>query len=417
MKESKVIVIVICVVLVAAIIFYYSLSSSGPRYQWFENYRASNDQPYGLAFVQKMLESYRPDGKFILNDKVPLSHALADIKNPSETDYVFIGSTVFLDEQGVSSLARFIEGGGNVFIASLFPPHEIVDAVYFKECGEPVEYKVNTAKQVSFNFYHNDLRTDKDVSFSHRFVDKDIDYGWDYFNENIFCDSTRSVAALGYMDGSKVNLIRIDVGEGSLYLHSNPLAFTNYFLTDRARVGYASSVFSHLDGKDLIWDEFSKIPTYGRMNSYDSPLYYILQQPSLKYAWWLLLITVLLYVFFASRRRQRVIPVREPKRNTSLEFVNMISQLHYRNGNHLDMAHKKMKYFLYFVRSRYGIHAEKFREEHIRRLAEKSKVQFSEVEVIFTRYYLIEEKFKTNIEANRLVDLYDSIDNFYKQSK
>ena len=95
----------------------------------------------------------------------------------------------------------------------------------------------------------------------------------------------------------------------------------------------------------------------------------------------------------------------------------MISRLHYKNGNHLDMAHKKMKYFLYFVRSKYGIHAEKFKEEHIRRLAAKSKVGFRDVEVIFSRYYLIEEKFKTNIEANRLVDLYDSIDNFYKQSK
>ena len=81
------------------------------------------------------------------------------------------------------------------------------------------------------------------------------------------------------------------------------------------------------------------------------------------------------------------------------------------------MAHKKMKYFLYFVRSKYGIHAEKFRDEHIRRLAAKSKVNLSDVEVIFSRYYLIEEKFKTNIEANRLVDLYDSIDNFYKLSK
>ena len=76
-----------------------------------------------------------------------------------------------------------------------------------------------------------------------------------------------------------------------------------------------------------------------------------------------------------------------------------------------------MRYFLYFVSSKYGIHAEKFKDEHIRRLAEKSKVSLPEVEVIFSRYYLIEERFKNNIEANRLVDLYDSIDNFYKQSK
>ena len=103
-----------------------------------------------------------------------------------------------------------------------------------------------------------------------------------------------------------------------------------------------------------------------------------------------------------------MIPVIEAKTNSSLEFVNLVSRLYYKNGNHLDMAHKKMKYFLYFVRSKYGIHAEKFKEDQIRRLAEKSKVALGEIEAIFHQYYLIEDRFKQNIEANRLVDLYDA---------
>ena len=417
MKDNRIVIIAVCAVLLVAVIFYFSVRDEGPRYQWYEYYRATNDQPYGLSFIHKMLQSYRPDGGFTVNDKTPLSHLIKGIDNPGNTDYVFIGSTIYLDEDGTGLLARFIEKGGNVFISSLYPPEELLAAVYFKECGRPIEYRTNNTLKVRLNFYHDRLKTQNDVAYSYRYIDKDVNYGWDYFNENIFCDSTKALAALGYMDKEKVNFIRIQAGEGSLYFHSNPLVFTNYFLTDREKVAYASAVFSHLDGRELIWDEFSKIPTYANSNSYDSPLYYILQQPSLKYAWWLLLVTVGLYVYFASKRKQRPIPVREPKRNTSLEFVNMISRLHYKNGNHLDMAHKKMKYFLYFVRSKYGIHAEKFGEEHMRRLAAKSKVNLSDVEVIFSRYYLIEEKFKTNIEANRLVDLYDSIDNFYKQSK
>ena len=417
MKENRIVIIAVCAVLLVAVIFYFSLRDEGPRYQWYENYRATNDQPYGLAFIHKMLQTYRPDAAFTLNDKTPLSHFIKGIDDPGNTDYVFIGSTIYLDEDGVGSLARFIEDGGNVFIASQYPPDELLSAVYFKECGREIGYKTNNTTKVHLNFFHDRLRTPSPVSYSYRFIYDDQNYGWDYFNQNIFCDSAKTLAALGYMDKEKVNFIRIQAGAGNLYLHSNPLVFTNYFLTNREKVAYSSAVFSHLDGRDLIWDEFSKIPTYPDSNSYDSPLYYILQQPSLKYAWWLMLVTVVLYVYFASKRKQRPIPVREPKRNTSLEFVNMISRLHYKNGNHLDMAHKKMKYFLYFVRSKYGIHAEKFRDEHIRRLAAKSKVNLSDVEVIFSRYYLIEEKFKTNIEANRLVDLYDSIDNFYKLSK
>lgn len=410
-------VIIVGVVLLVAIIFYFNLKSNQPTYMWFENYRANNNQPYGASFIHKMLEGYRPGSKFILNDKTPLSYLLKDVKSPDETDYVFVGHNLFLDEESTGTLARFIEAGGNAFVASLNPPERLLDAVYFKECGVPVEYRSNFVAKVDLNFFHNDLKTEDSVPFAYRFATQDRPYNWGYLRHEIFCDSTRSVAALGSMDKDMVNFVKIPIGKGSLYLHSSPLVFTNYFLTDPRKVAYASSVFSHLDGKDLIWDEFSKIPISGENNSYNSPLYYILQQPSLKYAWWLLLFTVVIYVVFASKRKQRAIPVREPKSNTSLEFINMISGLHYKNGNHLDMAHKKMKYFLYFVRSKYGIHAEKFRDEHIRRLAEKSKVNLTDVEVIFSRYYLIEQKFKTNIEANRLVDLYDSIDNFYKQSK
>ena len=192
---------------------------------------------------------------------------------------------------------------------------------------------------------------------------------------------------------------------------------TNYFLSKAGKVEYASGVFTHLEGEDIIWDEYSKISFSGNKNAYNSPLYYILQQPSLKYAWWLLLLTVFLYILFVAKRQQRVIPVLEPKTNTSLEFVNLISTLHYQNQNHLDMARKKMKYFLYFVRSKYGIHAERFNEPQIRKLAEKAKVNVAEVQVIFDQYYLIEERFQQAIEANRLLNLYNSIEKFYTHCK
>jgi hypothetical protein len=142
-----------------------------------------------------------------------------------------------------------------------------------------------------------------------------------------------------------------------------------------------------------------------------------LEQPSLKYAWWLLLATVAIYAFFGAKRRQRIIPLLEPKTNTSLEFVKLIARLHFKNGNHLDMAHKKMRYFLYFVRSKYGIHAERFGEEQMKRLAIKARVDLLDVQTIFARYYLIEERFRNNIEANRMVDLYESIENFYRKCK
>lgn len=396
-------------------LFYFTRGDEGKHYQWYESYRASSEQPYGTMFIQKMLESYRPGETLTVNDKQPVRKLLKGVPGPG-TDYVLVGHAIFLDKESLAALVGFIDAGGNAFIATVTPPVQLLNAVYSRECGADIEYESNFTSEVDLNFFHQSLKKGKGYRFAFRFADSDEPYPWRFIKSSVFCDSTKSVVPLGYQEGDRVNFIRIAAGKGNLFLHSNPLVFTNYFLTKAENLDYASGVFSHLAGKHMIWDEYSKIVSSAG-SRYGSPLYYVLRQPGLKYAWWLLLVTVALYVIFAAKRRQRVIPVLETKTNTSLEFINLISRLHYKNGNHVDMARKKMKYFLYFVRSRYGIHAETFQEEQIRRLAEKARVNVADVRGIFSQYYLIEEKFSSYIEPNRLVDLYESIENFYRQSK
>jgi hypothetical protein len=415
-KNRRVTIIIVFALLGGLLLLYFILSDNEKRFQWYESYRADSDQPYGTLFIRKMLDGYHSEGEFVFNNRTPLKHLL-DSTSDDSYDYVFIGQSLFLDEEDVRALAGFIESGGDAFIASLEVPETVLNSVYFKECDEQVVYQESETDSVSFNFFHETLRSDDGFWYAYRYGNEDQPYSWNFISDGVFCDSTRSVVPLGSQEGRGVNFIKIPVGKGNLYLHSNPLVFTNYFLSKPEKLDYVSGVFSHLDGKSIIWDEYSKIPFSGNSNAYNSPLYYILQQPSLKYAWWLLLLTVLLYILFAAKRQQRVIPVLEPKTNTSLEFVNLISTLHYRNENHLDMARKKMKYFLYFVRSKYGIHAERLDEQQIHKLAEKSKINEADVRAIFDQYTIIEQKFQHTIEANRLLTLYYSIDNFYKHCK
>lgn len=417
MKSRRQKLLIAFSVLGTLIFLYFLLVRNERRYQWFESYRADSDQPYGALFISRMLESYRPGNSFKVNDR-PLNHLLSEIQEPANTDYVFIGQNIFLDAKSTAALVKFMESGGDVFIASLTPPNGILNAIYFRECDDSIRYEQNYTASIRLNFFHDSLSIKNGFEYAFRYETEDRSYPWSHIDENVFCDSTRSIVPIGYhQEDYHVNYIKIPAGKGNLYLHTNPLVFTNYFLIQPEKVLYASSVFSHLDGKDIVWDEFSKMPFFGNGNAYNSPLYYIMQQPGLKYAWWLLLLTAGLYIIFAAKRRQRIIPVLEPKTNTSLEFVNLIARLHYKNGNHVDMARKKMKYFLYFVRSRYGMHAETFGDEQIRRLAEKSKVRVGDVQIIFSQYHLIEERFRHSIEAGRLVDLYDAIENFYKQCK
>jgi hypothetical protein len=420
MNRQRIIVIVLFVILGVVLLYYFGTSSDNKiKYQWRETYRTSSDQPYGTKFIRELLESYRPESKFYINEKKTLKKLLDSTSANLNTDYVFIGQSIYLYDDDADALVNFIRAGNDAFIACLDAPHNILERVYFKECNVPIQYiSPVELDSITARFFHDTLATESGYTYRYRYGPNDYPYYWRHVDGGVFCDSTKSLVPLGYFGNTKVNFIKIPVEKGNLYLHCNPLLFTNYFLTDEKKIEYVSAVFSHLKGKDIIWDEYSKVQLSGsQQNPHDSPLYYILQQPSLKYAWWLLLITIMLYVLFAAKRKQRVIPVLESKSNTSLEYVNLISTLHYQNANHLDMARKKMKYFLFFVRSRYGISTDSITDLQIVKLAEKSKMNVQDVQIIFDQYRFIETKFADNIEANRLLNLYYAIENFYQKCK
>ncbi len=411
--------IILFALLAIGLLLFFIFSGDEKRYQWFANYDADSKQPYGTLFIKQMLEGYRPQGLFIYNDKKTLNEVLKDENTRHQTDYVLIGPSLYLDNQDTDALLKFISEGNDAFISTLELPTSIIYRFYSNECNVDLAYKYNLLDSATLNFFHETLRIEKGYSYAYRVGSEDVPYSWDSFKSSIFCDSTELITPLGYIsanDSSLVNFIRLGYGKGNLYIHSNPLLFTNYFLTKADKVEYAAAIFSHLHGRNMIWDEYSKVPFLGS-NAYDSPLYYILQQPSLKYAWWLLILCVLLYVLFAAKRTQRVIPVLDTKTNTSLEYINMISSLHFKNANHLDMAQKKMKYFMYFIRSKYSIHIQTFKEAQIAILAEKSKVSQADVARIFDVNSNIERNSYYGIASGDLADLYHAIDSFYKQCK
>lgn len=417
MKRSRIIFIVLFSVLGVLLLLFFYFSSDEKKYQWYESYRASSDQPYGVLFMKKLLQTYRQDGKFIYNDKKRLRDLLDSMDQPKNTDYVFIGQSLHLNPADADALLDFVYQGNDAFIATLELPNDLIRKVYGEECDVAIEYQNDEILSATLNFYHDTLSRAGGYTYAYRWGAEDYKYYWNYVGKSAFCDSTRLITPLGYFDPKNVNFFRLKHGTGNIYLHCNPLVFTNYFMSKPDKVNYASGVFSHLKGKDIVWDEFSKVFFTGNNNPESSPLSYILQQPSLKYAWWLMLGTTILYVLFAAKRTQRAIPIREPKSNTSLEYVNLISLLHFQNSNHLDIARKKMRYFLYFIRAKYGIHAQTFTEEHVKKLSEKSKVGAGDIQIIFDQYYMIERHAAFNTATDKLVSLYYSIENFYKHCK
>lgn len=413
MKANKTFTIVFFsfIAVVLGLFFYFNFSNN--RFNWYESYKAESDQPYGTAFIMKMLTSYT-DGEFTYNTKKPV-HDLLDSAGQQQA-YIFIGKSIFLDSADKEAMMAFIANGNDALIATTYMPPAIISKVLESECVERISYFNTEAITITANFYHPEFKAATPYSFSRRVNDRDVPYTWHYLEPTALCDSVNSIVPLGYIESTSVNFYKIPYGKGNLYLHTNPILFTNYFMTKEINTSYASSVFSHFQHKNLIWDEYSKVPLYNWGNNLEqSPLYFIMEQPSLRYAWWFLLAIAFLYVLFAAKRKQKIIPVLEPRANTSLQFVNMIASLHYLNQNHSDMARKKMKHFLHYVRTKYNLSTHKIDDVFIKKLSLKSHVSEQDVESIFEQYKVV-EKFK-DITVSRLADLYKHIDNFYKHGK
>jgi hypothetical protein len=416
-KNRNLLVIVLFIVLAALLVIYFSFNTPERKkvYQWTEGYKVKSEQPYGTQFIQKLIKQYRKGQPFTVNEKKSLPELLDTLKIDVKTDYILIGQSMYLNEEDKEALLGFISKGNDAFVA-VNTPDELVYAIHAYECNPEILFEKIDTIAVTLNFYSSALHRQNGYRYSYRMGTKDVKYSWNALHPEVFCDSTKKTVPLGHIYPSRVNFVRLAYGKGYLYLHTNPIVFTNYFLTKEDKSEYASNALSHLNGKAVIWDEMSKSEYADEQNKPEmSPIAYILQQESLKYAWWLMLAGALLYTLFGAKRKQRIIPVLEEKTNTSLEFLNMISALHFQNGDPLNIAKKKVKYFFYFIKAKYGFHTLSLSEAQLARLSEKSKVNLADVQSISTELNIVEKGGLYN--ENRLVDLHRALEKFYKNCK
>jgi len=410
MKKS---IVVVLIVLGVVVLLFLYISLNQNKYNWYENYSSKSDQPFGTLYTKTLLQSFAKEG-FTHNTRKPLN-VLLDTTS-SGTMYVALGDTWDDDSVGGEALQRFVAVGNDAFIICRYPPERLLRNVYQAECVKNLEFDFKFANTVYANFYHPRFAASKPFTFTYKVKDEVLDYNWQRLDRNALCDSASSVTPLGFFAPDHVNFFKIPYGKGSLFIHTNPLMFTNYFVVKEANVDYVASVFSHSAHRKIIWDDYQTGFSFNRgPNSYANPLYYIMEQPALRYAWWLLVALALLYILFAAKRQQRSIAVVEKKTNTSLAFLKMVSSLHFRNRNHGDIARKKMRYFLHTVRTRYGLNTHTIDTQFIEKLAAKSQVSYAEVEVIFQQYKII-TNFQ-DIDSPPLVNLYNAIQNFYNKAK
>lgn len=321
-----------------------------------------------------------------------------DISNQdhSSEQYLFVTQNLEADALDTRLLLNFVETGGTVFIAAEALSDTLARTIGISTSGH---FTWNDTSQYAITLTHPRYASKQQYHFDQRHTDH-------YFDQL----DTANTTILGYIEAERPNFIALRRGKGVFYLHSNPTLFANYTAIQDSGAQYIAQVFAHLPNPHTTyWDEQYKP---NRAIYRDSPLRYILSVDALRWAWYLSLAGVVLFMLIESKRRQRPIPIVEPLRNTTLDFARTIGLLYYQQGDHRDLANKKITHFGDFLRQRLYLPPLQLERDYYQLVAQKSEQPLADIEAIFR--LIVQVRTQASIEPETLLDLNRRIDNFYR---
>ena len=361
---------------------------------WTPSYIKEDKIPFGLYILFNEIGSLFPN-TVVRSTKEPVYNTLKDV-NYTNSNYLFIAGAVELDKQDYKQLELYLKNGNDVFIATFDLGKVLEQKLKIKT---NVVYGLGENKSVAINFVNPRLRTSLPYKF-----DKGL--GDQYFSK---FDSVKATV-LGKNQKGQANFIKYSYGKGSLYLLPNPQLLTNYSLIRTDGADYAAKALSYLNPRPtLIWDE-----RFTKGNSEDASLLRVIfRNDKLRWAYYTALISLLVFVLFEIKRRQRIIPVIEPLKNSSVDFVKVVGSVYYEQRNNTDISQKKINYLLEFIRSNYRLKTQELDEEFKENLIQKTGLT---TDVIGSMVQLINEILKANkVSDQQLISLNKSIEHFYKQ--
>jgi hypothetical protein len=258
-----------------------------------------------------------------------------------------------IDEESITELFYFVDHGNTAFISAKSFPESLLDSL---------KVKINYEYQFKDSIY-NWVANPKLGSQKYKLIEG---IGNDYFSKI----DTLNTTVLGYQSGdsSRVNFIKVKYKNGSFFLHTQPAAFTNFHLLKDNHYQYSEKVLSYIPKGNVYW--FTKGQN-GEIVS-ESPMRYWLSQPALKWAWYIALIGIVIFMIFNAKRKQRVVPIKNPLPNTTVDFTKTIGNLYYQEGDHDNIINKKIVYFLERIRNEYLIDTTKLDDDFIKKLHHKS---------------------------------------------
>jgi len=359
---------------------------------WAPTYLATDKIPYGTFIIRDRIKDILPKAK-IQESKRPVYNTLKN-QNFNNATYFLIAQKIDVSKTDFDQMKKFMQAGNKIFIASY-------------DFGKlEKELKIETsstmsADRPSLNFTNPSLKTDANYGFERGI-------GTQYFSKIDF----KKGIVLGINNNKQPNFVKYNYGKGALFLISEPGFYTNFNMLDKYGAEYAAKTLSYIQASDqVVFDDYFS----AQKNETTDVLRVFFKHPELKWAYYLTIFSLFVFVLYEIKRRQRIIPIADPLKNASVEYTHVVGSVYYHERNNLDIAKKKINYFMEYLRTRYFIKTNEIGSNFATLLMEKTGINEPSAKTL-TRYFIQIPQMST-LSDQELISLNQSIEFFHQNTQ
>lgn len=371
---------------------------------WFPSYDKADKIPLGTFVLHKLMaDSFKDDFEEI--DRPPFEFLQ---EKSIDGNYFFVNDAIDFDSNEIDSLFTWASKGNTIFVSANYFGEKLLDTLNLKMKSEVSVSNIETEPLVKL--VNTNLASER---IFHIKKDRPLRY---FSKIDTVSQTVLGVSGI-YEKSLKiknplVNFIKLPMENGTIFLHSQPEVFSNFFLLSGENAAYTAALLAYINnGETLYWDNYYKSGKHINI----SPLRVLLGNKYFKWAYYFVLIGMLLFVIFEGKRKQRSIPIVKPLTNKTYEYTKTIAGMYLDKNEYHAIAHKQIVLFLEYIRTKLRLPTEHTNERFYKSVAERSGNTLVDTLELFT---LIEKiNSQNNTGKEELLKLYQKINTFKQAEK
>ena len=332
MKGSRIFFVLMAVLLMAISAILLGMPK---QFVWNPTFLHTDRQPFGCYVFDSVLVQSLPKGYHVTDKTL---YQLEEESYDGKFAVLAVMDQMNIDKIEAEYAHRLAKRGCKVMIVSGMDA--VADSLFDVSFLWRTDFKLARLRRL---YNDTDLDTIRWMAYPAAYPHSEYRFNHTLMSSFLACDSAATgidTVATAHLNQPVAMAQRY--GKGEIIYVSMPLLFTNYGVLDRNTSPFLFRLLSliadmpvyrteaYMDNHEILGDTESL-----------SPLREFIKRPALRWALYLALIGVVLFMIFTARRRQRVIPVMEPPKNRTLEFIQLIGTLYWQRDRRKKRNHTK----------------------------------------------------------------------------